>query len=51
VLIYVAGLLVIAAVSQETRVEIIDGKLVTSRIRNTIAGLTRIGVGSQKNAC
>jgi hypothetical protein len=47
VLIYVAGLLVIAAVSQETRVEIIDGKLVRNRIGSAIAGLTRIGVGSQ----
>jgi hypothetical protein len=47
VLIYVAGPLVIVAVSRETKTEITDGKLVTSRIGSTIAGLTRIGVSSQ----
>jgi hypothetical protein len=46
-LIYISGPLVIVAVSQETEIEIIDGRLVTSMIGTTIAGLTRIGVGSQ----
>jgi hypothetical protein len=46
-LIYIAGPLVIAEVSQETKVEIIDGKLVTSMIGTTTEGLTRIGVGSK----
>jgi molybdopterin-binding protein len=46
-LIYIAGPLVIAAVSQETKIEIIDGKLVTSTIGTTTEGLTRIEVGSQ----
>jgi hypothetical protein len=46
-LIYIVGPLVIAEVSQETKVEIIDGKLVMSMIGTTIEGLTRIGVGSK----
>jgi hypothetical protein len=47
VLIYIAGPHVIVAVIQETKVEIIDGKVVTSMIGSIVEGLTRIGVGSQ----